>query len=48
MTLNWPGSSTALRCCAVRGMALAPSSQHPNSQQLMSRIHPRNVTTISY
>jgi hypothetical protein len=41
MTLNWPGSSTALRRCAVSGMALTPSSQ-----QLMSRFHPKHVTTI--
>src|SRR5437762_14177484 len=41
MTLSWPGSSTALRRCAVSGMALTPSSQ-----QLMSRFHPNHVTTI--
>src|SRR6267378_38280 len=42
MTLSWPSSSTASRRCAVSDMALTPSSQ-----QLMSRIHPKHVTTIS-
>src|SRR5690348_2567277 len=41
MTLNWLGSSSALRRCAISGMALTPSSQ-----QLMSRLHRNQVTTI--
>src|SRR6267143_1899607 len=42
MTLNWPGSSTALCRCAVSGMALTPSSQ-----QLMSPFHRNHVTIPS-